>query len=218
VKKESFEKKSKTLLTIIQLYEKEASLLGSKVLPIKDHLRKAKKHAKKFDMRKMQVERKFDSLLGTFIAASGLNVDLGAAPGLSGGQAFKYDSNLHKMLYSRDALKDMKKRIREEGFLPVMLEQIVWIARTQAMKKSVRLHGRYEANNEDWIKAISQGLVNLCRWLAESQDAPNRLIKRTVPKIKRKRKVRAAVSEPEEIRIAHIEDEAATQTLSDGKD
>jgi len=179
--------KTLSLTSVVWLFEKEAKLYKAKVPLLSGHLKKAKTSAKKLDARKEKVEVKFDSLLTILSAASSLGVDMRAMPYLNT-EDWHYDPTLSAMVYSRDALVRMKKRIRAEGVLPVMLEQIVYIARASAMKNEAARTGRYLVDNAQWVQEISKGLTNLCKWLASNQDAPTRLIKRTQPKKKRNNK------------------------------
>jgi hypothetical protein len=188
--------KTLALTSVIRYFEEEVGKFGFKVPLLKDSIKKAKMSAKKLDVRKEQVEKKFDPVLTMLSAASDLDVDLGAIPAFADGRSFNYESTLNRMIYSRSALDKIKKRIRAEGFLPVVLEQIAFIARAAAMKKSAKKDGTYLVDNQDWLHYIALGQRNLCKWLATSQDAPSKLVKRTVPKKKRVKKVRPP-SEPD---------------------
>lgn len=173
------------LVAALRLYEIEAEKLKLKVPAVTPYVKKAKTSAKKLDARKAKVEQRFDPLLTMLTAATNLDVELGAVPAIEGDIEFRYDSTLDKMLYSRNALAHMKKRIRSEGLLPVALEQVMYIAKAAAMKKNAIETGRYLVDDQQWVTQTAIGLRNLCKWLSTSQDAPNKLIKRTVPKKKR---------------------------------
>jgi hypothetical protein len=174
----------------LKLWEQMVKILGVKVPALGASLKKAKASSKKLDVNKAKIEKKFDPLLTMLAAATNLNVDVGAVSALANcGEGFNYDSTLNKIFYSRDALKRMKKRIRAEGLLPVLLEQVVFTARASAMKEESMKTGRFIPDNQVWVQKISAGLVNVCKWLSTSQDAPNKIIKRTVPKKKKLRKV-----------------------------
>jgi hypothetical protein len=189
------------LTVVIKNFEVEAAKLGVKVPLLHDSLKSAKKKARKMDERKQKIERRFDKLLTMLAAASNLDVDLAAMPVLldcNGEETdWKLDPTLRKVVFSRDALVNMKKRIRAEGILPVFIEKIFLIARARAILHTAgdtKIIGYIDHAN--WVTFLARGMKNLCEWLATSQDAPSRLVKRKVPKKKREKKVKAPEATP----------------------
>jgi len=215
------DQKIAAVVAVIQSFEKTSLRMGIKVPAVSHFVKKAKASSKKLDDRIAKVEKKYDPLLTMLSAAAGLDIEIGAVPVLVDDPdryGFVYDSTLGKMMYSRPMLMGMKKRIRAEGLLPVFLEHLMYVARCAALRETIKTDGVYTVNPRAWVRLIAEANRNLVKWLQTSQDAPSRLIKRTVPKKKRSRKLKdiLGLTHPDAIALAEkIEAESDTAAVQD---
>lgn len=123
----------------------------------------------------------------------------------------KFDHARTTMFMSRPYANDLVKKLRKEGVLSVVVELAVPVARAMAYKGE----GDFTVDQSLVFANYQKLLLDLVNYARTNPDAPNRLVRRTVPAKKRANKVSAKPPAPKKEKRYTLNDLQKMQSSGD---
>lgn len=181
------EDKKACLIKAITALEKSST--GILKLPsLKPYLDRASKKHKKLNGLKDKIQPKYDRLLKALhelFPESGLTfevVPFVLDPVSNGQIARKFDHSRFTVYYSRAHAKDLLKKLRSEGLMPVFIEESIFISRAMSFTDH---DGTYKPNHKVQVRVLHEMMVRFLQLAGKTKAG--KLIRRKKEKSKGKK-------------------------------
>jgi hypothetical protein len=138
----------------------------------------------KLEAKQQRLENKFGNVTDLLQKAIGNRIKLVVADAQ---KPFQYDPGLTSVSYNREAAKALALKYRQEGILPVLLDQLPLLAQHAALQQGTgEQAGTWQYDPARHVAIVEEMLASFIIF-ARSADAPKRLVQNRVvrePKVK----------------------------------